>query len=128
MRTSSALLRCHPLYSFENIHSVDYLRWNAILQHMESETQSTSLVLPPALLAEVEAAALEAHRQASDVVREAVEHYLTQSRQSKNTASTDHTPARLTAAEAVERILEERTGNVLPEGVTIRELMTYGRA
>ena len=33
-----------------------------------------------------------------------------------------------TPAEAVARMRQARAGNVLPEGVTIRDLMTFGRA
>jgi metal-responsive CopG/Arc/MetJ family transcriptional regulator len=91
---------------------------------MDSERQGAPLVLPPALLAEVEEAAREERRLAGDVVRDALERYLRQPRQ--RAAATQS--GGLTAAEAVERLLEERKGTVLPEGVTIRELMTYGRA
>jgi hypothetical protein len=82
--------------------------------------------IPPALLAEVEAAANEKHSAPGDVVREALELYLTAWRKTLN--STRTTQRKLSPAEAVERLLEQRRDNVLPEGVTIRELMTYGRA
>jgi len=94
---------------------------------MDSEAHTAALSLPPALLAEVEAAAEQEYRPASDVVRDAVERYLTQSRRPVLAAQPGQAIVPLTAAETVEWILEQRKGNVLPEGVTIRELMTYGR-
>ncbi len=105
----------------------DYVRDDAILESMEPDAHDTAFVLPPALLAEVEAAAEQEHRQASDVVREAVERYLTQWRKQVFAAQAGQT-TKLTAAQAVENILEQRKANIMPDGVTIRELMTYGRA
>ncbi len=95
---------------------------------MESQTQNTAIALPATLLAEVEAVAEEEHRPVSDVVREAVERYLRRPRPYAPAEQSDQAPDKLTAAEAIERILQQRKGNVLPDGVTIRELMTYGRA
>jgi metal-responsive CopG/Arc/MetJ family transcriptional regulator len=95
---------------------------------MESEPRGPRIDLPATLLAEVEATADLEHRAASDVVREAVELYLRQSREHGTAVQSGQAPGKLTAAEAVQRILEQRKGNVLPEGVSIRELMTYGRA
>ncbi len=37
-------------------------------------------------------------------------------------------PPRRTPAEAAARMRAARTGNVLPEGITIRDLLTHGRA
>jgi hypothetical protein len=85
----------------------------------------TDLTIPPALVAEVRAIADEEHRPVDDVLRDLVEQALGERRwkgQPRQTA------AKLSAAEAVERLLEQRKGNVLPDGVTIRDLMTYGRA
>jgi Ribbon-helix-helix protein, copG family len=95
---------------------------------MKPGSESNSFTIPPALLAEVEAAAEEEHRPVADVVREALERYLAEWRKSVNLAQTGRTPAKLSPAEAVERLLEQRKDNVLPDGVTIRQLMTYGRA
>jgi hypothetical protein len=52
---------------------------------------------------------------------------LTESRDGTGELSAD-APPRLTEAEAVERVLAQRKHNVLPDGVTIRDLMVYGRA
>jgi len=87
----------------------------------------TDLVVPPALLAEIQAAADEAHRPAADVVREALERYLADWRNGVRPAH-EPVPARRTPAEAAARLRELRKGNVLPDGVTIRDLMTHGRA
>jgi len=87
----------------------------------------TDLNIPPALFAEIQAAAHEAHRPAADVVREALERYLADWRKGASPAR-GPAPAKRTPAEAVARLRELRKGNVLPDGVTIRDLMTHGRA
>ena len=76
------------------------------------------LAVPPGLAAELELIAARQHRQAADVLREAVERYLAAIRE---TAAEEPMPL----AEMVERMLANRTK--LPEGVTIRDLMTEGR-
>lgn len=83
------------------------------------------LVIPPTLAAEIQAAADDEHRTADDLVRDALERYLTDWR--KRTAHAQEKPRR-TSAEAAARLRESRKGNVLPDGVTIRDLMTHGRA
>jgi hypothetical protein len=90
---------------------------------MEPVSENPAFAIPPALLAEVEAAAELEHRPAVDLVKAALERYLAE----RQSAVETPVPKR-TAAEAVERMLEQRKGNVLPEGVTIRRLLTYGRA
>jgi hypothetical protein len=84
---------------------------------------SDELIIPPALAAQILAAADDEHRPAAEVVQEALERYLAQRRENVNT-----TPARRTPAEAAARLLERRKGTLLPDGVTIRDLMTHGRA
>jgi hypothetical protein len=85
----------------------------------ESETPS-DIAVPPALAARLAAAAAEQHRQLRDVLRDAVESYLR--------ALQPLTPAQRSPAEAAARMRASRPDNKLPEGVTIRDLMTYGRA
>jgi hypothetical protein len=92
---------------------------------MKPGSNSNPLTIPPAMLAELQAAADEEHRAPDDVVREALERYLAEWRKS---VSHGQARPRLSADEAVARLLEQRKDNLLPEGVTIRELMTYGRA
>jgi hypothetical protein len=75
------------------------------------------LAVPPGLAAELEAVAARQHRPAAEVLREAVERYLAQDR------GAPAEPEGLAAM--VERMLASRTK--LPEGVTIRDLMTEGR-
>lgn len=60
--------------------SIDYSPSNAKIFHMELDRASNPLDLPPALLAEVEAAANEEHRPVIDVLCELVEHGLNERR------------------------------------------------
>jgi hypothetical protein len=85
----------------------------------------TDLVIPPALAAEIKAVAADEHRPATDIVRDALERYLTDWR--KRTSEALEKPKR-TPVEAAARLREFRKGNVLPDGVTIEDLMTHGRA
>ncbi len=90
---------------------------------MRSENSADSLV-PPDLLSEVQAVADEEHREPGELVREAVTWYLEQ-RRARRGAATE--PVR-TPAEAAAHILEVRKGNRLPLGVTIKDLINFGRA
>ena len=85
-------------------------------------------LIPPALAAQIQAAADDEHRPAADVVREALERYLSTGRKGTGLAHESPVPAKRPPAEALARMRERRKGNVLPEGVTIRDLMTHGRA
>ena len=89
---------------------------------MEPGNEATSL--PSALLAEIRAAAEEEHRPANEIVREALERYL------EHRAGAFHltSGATETGASAAAEIRELRKGNILPEGVTIRDLIDEGRA
>jgi hypothetical protein len=89
---------------------------------MKSQDPTETLV-PPDLLVEVEAAAKEERRQPRELVSEAVTRYLEERRARRDQApEAVHTPA-----EAVARILELRKGNLLPPGVTIKDLINFGR-
>jgi len=81
-------------------------------------------LIPPDLLVEVEAAAKEEHREPRELVREAVTCYL-EHRRARRGAALDSTHA---PAEAAARILELRKGNLLPPGMTIEDLINFGRA
>jgi hypothetical protein len=89
---------------------------------MKPTGDGNTLVLPPALMAAVVAAADESHRSIGEIVREALESYLAQSRRS------DMVFAPRTPTEAAGRMRQRRAGNRLPDGTTIRDLMTHGRA
>jgi hypothetical protein len=80
----------------------------------------SELAVPPALAAQLRAAAAKQHRQLPDVLRDAVELYLNQLRPLPL--------AQRSPAEAAARMRTSRPGNKLPDGITIRDLMTYGRA
>jgi Arc/MetJ-type ribon-helix-helix transcriptional regulator len=86
---------------------------------------NTGVVIPPSLVAEIQAAADADRRTAADLVRDALERYLADWR---NRAINPPEKPRLTPAQAAARLRESRKGNVLPDGVTIRDLMTHGRA
>jgi hypothetical protein len=89
---------------------------------MRPESLTDNLV-PPDLLAEVQAVADEEHREPRELVREAVTLYLKQRRVTRGaTPESEHTPA-----QAAARILELRKGNLLPPGVTIKDLINFGR-
>lgn len=75
--------------------------------------------MPSALLAEVQAAAREQHRAADELVRDAVERYLHSRR-----PATSHAVSNEKALAVINRIRELRKGNILPEGVTIRDLIS----
>jgi hypothetical protein len=80
--------------------------------------------VPPGLLAEVQAAADEDHREPDELVREALIRYLEQ----RNARRGKPSSAKRTPAAAAARILELRKGNILPPGVTIKDLIHFGRA
>jgi len=81
---------------------------------------------PAALLAQVQAVAVEEHRPTTEIVREAVERYL-ESRRAHGGASTENAARAEKGLAAAAQIRELRKGNILPEGVTIRDLITEGR-
>jgi hypothetical protein len=85
----------------------------------------TLLVIPLALAAEIQAAADDEHRTADDLIRDVLERYLDDWR---NRTSRSQGRPRLTPVEAAARLRELRKGNVLPDGVTIRDLTNHGRA
>ena len=66
--------------------------------------------------------ALSVGRSADEIVREAVA-FWEEHQMRRQTPDTKRTPM-----EAAARILERRKHHKLPEGETIRDLMTYGRA
>ena len=91
---------------------------------MKTQTQLEHLI-PSALLEQIEALAGAERRPVREMLCEAVESYL-QERRSRGgfgVSASSRTPQQVAA-----RIRELRRGNVLPDGVTLRELMTYGRA
>jgi hypothetical protein len=87
-------------------------------------TTDAELTIPPSLVAEIQATADVEHRPAAEVLRDALERYLADARKARAGAA----PGHRSRAAAAARMREMRKGNVLPEGMTIRDLMTYGRA
>jgi predicted transcriptional regulator len=85
---------------------------------MKSASEDNTLPLPPALLAQVQAAAEAEHRPTREIFREAVEHYL------KNR---DAAPGQKRArADVIRELLAFGKGRKL-EGMSIREMIDEGR-
>ena len=77
------------------------------------------------MLEQIEALAAAERRPVGEMLREAVESHLQERRSSGGSGVS---AASRTPQQAAARIRELRRGNVLPDGVTLRELMTYRRA
>lgn len=118
---------------------------------MKSETSAPADLVPPDLIPEIEAAAEEEHRHPRELVSDAVTRYLSERRFRRDEAHPkiaegleslrqgkglegETTMAGLSAkpkrtpAEAAAHIRELRKGRFLPEGETIKDLISYGRA
>ena len=63
----------HRVSPFYRVGNIDIAARNASFEGMKPTGENHSFVLPPALLAEVEAAANDEHRPVADVVRDLVE-------------------------------------------------------
>ena len=94
-------------------------RHNAV---MDADPAIRDALIPAALLERVEALAATQHRAARDVVRDALEGYIRDWPGDEAPIEPKPTPA-----EAVKRMLELRKGNMLPPGMTIRDMIDYGR-
>ncbi|MDR3461227.1 MAG: hypothetical protein P4L76_02790 [Beijerinckiaceae bacterium] len=84
-------------------------------------------LISPALLEQIEAVAAAEHRSAPDMLREMIEGYLS-SRHAVAASGVGQPPERRTPREAAARILERRKFHPLPDGATIRDMLTHGRA
>ena len=87
------------------------------------DQSSDDPILSSTLLAEIEAVAVLESRSSRDLLQEIVERFL-QDRRENGSAEVKST---LSPKEAARLMLERRPFNKLPEGMTIREMMTYGR-
>jgi hypothetical protein len=89
---------------------------------MTRKTENTSdLAIPPALAAQLQAAAEEQHRPARDVLRDALEGYLRAWR--PLTSSNQRPPA-----QAAARMIRARRSNARLDDAALRDLMTHGGA
>jgi hypothetical protein len=88
----------------------------------------TDFAIPPALAIRIQAVADRQHRPAADIVRDALEHYLADSHEIAGPIESQAAPPGRTSTEAAARLLENRKGNALPRGLTIRDMQTHGRA
>jgi hypothetical protein len=79
-------------------------------------------LIGPGLAAEIRAAAADAHRPARDLVQEAVERYLAELH-----AHPRVTPDAQTRSETVRRMLARRRTRPLSDGVTIEQVIGWGR-
>jgi hypothetical protein len=82
---------------------------------------SADLAIPPALAAQLQAAAEEQHRPVRDLLRDALEGYLRAWR--PLTSTSQRSPA-----EAAARMMRARQSNVRLDDAALSVLMTYGRA
>ena len=85
-------------------------------------------LMPASLLEQVQAMAAAEHRPASEILRDAIESYQREHRGVVELAEEKPSAAPRSPQQAVARILERRQYRNLPEGMTIRDLMTLGRA
>jgi hypothetical protein len=85
-------------------------------------------LIPPSLLEQVEAMAAAEHRPASEILRDAIESYQREHRGVVELVEEKPSTGPRSPQQAVARILERRQYRNLPEGMTIRDLMTLGRA
>jgi len=90
---------------------------------MESAADpANDLTIPAPLQAEIRAVAAIAHRPANEIVREALEGYL-----AERHAYPDVTPGAQTSSTTVARMLERRSGRHLSNGLTIEDVIAWGR-
>jgi len=85
-------------------------------------------LIPPWLLEQVQAMAAAEHRPASEILHDDIESYQRDHRGVVELAEEKPSAGPRSPQQAVARILERRQYRNLPEGVTIRDLMTLGRA
>ena len=96
---------------------------------MKTNPTPENPLIPLSLLEQVQAMAEAEHRPASEILRDAIESYQRDHRgvvelaEEKKPSAGPRSPQ-----QAVARILERRQYRNLPEGMTIRDLMTLGRA
>ena len=90
---------------------------------MESDRDSANeLVIPQTLQAEIRAVAIVANRSADEIVREALEVYLAHQQHVE-----PQVPDAQTRAATVTRMLQRRSDRRLPKGVTIEDVIAWGR-
>jgi hypothetical protein len=100
------------------------LRWN----HTMATNAVTDLTIPSSLATQIQAAADRQNRPVADIVRDALEHYLAGFPDVTGSIGMRAALPGRTPAEAAARLLQNREGNVLPRGLTIRGMQTHGRA
>lgn len=90
------------------------------------DSKPTDALLPEVLLAEVEAVAAYENRPAREILREAVERYLRDRPfAGANGVASEVRPDPIGVAR---RMRERRKLHPLPDGMSIRDLLTFGRA
>jgi hypothetical protein len=95
---------------------------------MKTNPTPENPLIPPSLLEQVRAMAAAEHRSASEILRDAIELCQRDHRKVVELAKETPSAAPRLPHQAVARILERRRYRNLPEGMTIRDLMTLGRA
>ena len=84
-------------------------------------------LIPLALLEEVQALALVEHRPADEIVREAISEYLRQRSSIADLARRTTDAERRAARDAGVRIHDRQQFRPMPDGMTIRDLIDFGR-
>jgi Ribbon-helix-helix protein, copG family len=95
---------------------------------MKTDPTPENPLIPPSLLEQVQAMAAAEHRPASEILRDAIESYQRVRRGVVEVVTERPSVPQRSPQQAVARILERRQYRNLPEGMTIRDLMTLGRA
>ena len=95
---------------------------------MKRSEADTAFSIPPKLLAELQLAADTERCSAAELVAAMLERWLGERGDVEPRAGQDAGFDGVAPAEAVERILKLRAGIALPDGVSIKDLMTHGRA
>jgi predicted transcriptional regulator len=95
---------------------------------MKTNPTPENPLISPSLLEQVQAMAAVEHRPASEILRDAIESYQRDHHGAVELAEEKPSAAPRSPQQAVARILERRQYRNLPEGMTIRDLMTLGRA
>ena len=85
-----------------------------------ASNRTDTLTIPPALENEIRVAAAIAHRPPEMIVSDALEQYLAELR-------TRPAPNAEARAAAAARIREQRKDNLLPDGMTIEDVIAWGR-
>jgi hypothetical protein len=95
---------------------------------MKTTPASENTLIPAALLEQVKAMAEAESRSPGEILRDAIELYRRDHLALAEPVKDPAVEAPCSPREAVARILERRRYRQMPDGMTIRDMMTLGRA